>query len=89
MMPGNIVRETVNEAASAKDAAKASPVLFQCRRPLSTVQLSTKTIAQIGKEVKTNRGHPYDLWKFHSGAAEKGEIICMIISCLFPKKMLA
>lgn len=89
MMPGNIVGKTVNEAASAKDAAKARPVLFQCRRPLSTVQLSTKTIAQIGKEVKTNWGDPYDLWKFHSGAAEKGEIICMIISCLFPKKMLA
>ena len=88
-MPGNIVRETVNEAASAKDAAKASPVLFQCRRPLSTVQLSTKTIAQIRKEVKTLWRHPYDLWEFDRGAVGKRVIICMTISLVFPSALLA
>ncbi|MDE7261996.1 MAG: hypothetical protein K2N78_08080, partial [Oscillospiraceae bacterium] len=60
------------------------------RRPsCPSIQLIIETIAQFSEEVKTNQQVHDDLWKFHSGGAEKESIICMFISCVFFRKMVA
>jgi hypothetical protein len=49
-MPGNIVRETVNEAASAKDAANARPVLFNAGAPSPQYSYQQKLSHRSGRK---------------------------------------